>query len=171
MPHRIYSSHTKPHGARSQLTRLEILNGRLERQSAKQIPQAIAVIYILIVKAFREQLVFSESNFPRLLHGRSLIWVRSSSRKMKSFAKAVDAGGHSRKELALSLAFLVLFASPDVVQNTPKSMAARAAQVQAIDTKRQVAIFTDITSELGLHFEYVASHTSRKYLKIWALWN
>jgi len=83
---------------------------------------------------------------------------------MKSFAKAVDAGGHSRKELALSLAFLVLFASPDVVQNTPKSMAARAAQVQAIDTKRQVAIFTDITSELGLHFEYVASHTSRKYL-------
>ena len=83
---------------------------------------------------------------------------------MKSFVKAVDAGGHSRKELALSLAFLVLFASPDVVQNAPKSMAARAAQVQAIDTKRQVAIFTDITSELGLHFEYVASHTSRKYL-------
>ena len=83
---------------------------------------------------------------------------------MKSFAKAVDAGGDSRKELALSVAFLVLFASPDVVQNTPKSMAARAAQVHEIDSKGQVAIFTDITSELGLHFEYVASHTSRKYL-------
>jgi enediyne biosynthesis protein E4 len=83
---------------------------------------------------------------------------------MKSFAKAVDAGGHSRKELALSVASLVLFASPDVAQNTPKSIAARAAQVQTIDSRRQVAIFTDIRSELGLHFEYVAAHTSRKYL-------
>ena len=30
--------------------------------------------------------------------------------------------------------------------------------------KRSAAIFTDVTAELDLHFEYVASHTSRKYL-------
>jgi hypothetical protein len=83
---------------------------------------------------------------------------------MKSFVKAVDTVGHSGKELALSVAFLGLLASPDVAQNTPTSTAARAAQVHAIDSKGRVAIFTDITSELGLHFEYVASHTSRKYL-------
>jgi hypothetical protein len=83
---------------------------------------------------------------------------------MKSSAKAVDAGGHSRKELALSVVFLVLLAAPDVAQNTPKSTALPPAQVHTADAKRHAEIFTDITSELGLHFEYVASHTSRKYL-------
>jgi len=83
---------------------------------------------------------------------------------MKSFAKSVVAGDHSRNEVALSVAFVVLFASPALAQNTPKSIAAPATQVHAIDSKRNAAIFTDVTSELDLHFEYVASHTSRKYL-------
>ena len=62
---------------------------------------------------------------------------------MKSLAKAVDAGDHSRNELALSVAFVVLFASPALVQTTPKSTAAPATQVHAID-------FDDVTQKARL---------------------
>jgi hypothetical protein len=83
---------------------------------------------------------------------------------MKRFTKAVDTGDRSRNERALSTAFLFLFAPPTLAQNTPKSIAAPATQVHAADSTPRAAIFTDMASELGVHFEYVASHTSRKYL-------
>jgi hypothetical protein len=62
------------------------------------------------------------------------------------------------------VAFFLLVAPCTLAQNTPKLIAATATQVHAADSTSHAAIFTDVTSELGLHFEYVASHTSRKYL-------
>jgi hypothetical protein len=62
------------------------------------------------------------------------------------------------------VAFFLLVAPCTLAQNTPKSIAAAATQVHAADSTPHAAIFTDVTSELGLHFQYVASHTSRKYL-------
>jgi hypothetical protein len=80
------------------------------------------------------------------------------------FTRAVDTGDLARNERALSAAFLLLVVPCAWAQDAPTSMAAAATHVQVGDSAPQVAVFTDVTSELGLHFKYVASHTSRKYL-------
>jgi hypothetical protein len=62
------------------------------------------------------------------------------------------------------MAFSLLVVPCTWAQNAPRPIEAAARSVQAADSPPHAAIFTDVTSELGLHFEYVASHTSRKYL-------
>ena len=83
---------------------------------------------------------------------------------MKRFTKAVDASDRSRNEWALFAAFILLVVPCSWAQNAPKSLAAAAIQVHAADSAPEAAVFTDVTSALGLHFEYLASHTARKYL-------
>jgi hypothetical protein len=56
-----------------------------------------------------------------------------------------------------------LFVPGAVAQQVPKSIVGAAPAIQAGSTP-EVAKFTDVTSALGLNFEYVASHTSKKYL-------
>src|SRR6266700_559146 len=70
----------------------------------------------------------------------------------------------SRNEWAFSAAFLVLAVPCTWAQNAPSSIVAPAIHVQAADSAPKIAVFTDVALELGLHFEYAASHTSRKYL-------
>jgi hypothetical protein len=50
-----------------------------------------------------------------------------------------------------------------MAQEEPKSMVGAATPGQAGSTP-EVARFTDVTSALGLSFQYVASHTAKKYL-------
>jgi enediyne biosynthesis protein E4 len=83
---------------------------------------------------------------------------------MKRFTKAVDTGDRARNEWVLFAAFIVLVVPRAWAQNAPSSIAAQGTHVQVVDSAPQVGVFTDVTSELGLHFEYAASYTSRKYL-------
>ena len=63
----------------------------------------------------------------------------------------------------LCMALFGLLAPCAMAQNGPKSIVGATTPVQAGFTP-EVAKFTDVTSALGLSFEYVASHTSKKYL-------
>jgi hypothetical protein len=83
---------------------------------------------------------------------------------MKEMLNAADRSDRSRNTWALSTAFSLLVVPCTWAQNAPRSIDAAATSVQVADSPPHAAIFTDVTSELGLHFEYVASHTSRKYL-------
>ena len=83
---------------------------------------------------------------------------------MKEILNAADGGDRSRHTWALSMAFSLLVVPCTWAQNAPRPIDAAARPVQVADSPPHAAIFTDVTSELGLHFEYVASHTSRKYL-------
>src|ERR1043166_5334671 len=83
---------------------------------------------------------------------------------MKGTTDTVNRSDRWRCGPALSAAFSLLVAPCIWAQNAPRSIDVSATQVHAADSSAPAAIFTDITSELGLHFEYVASHTSRKYL-------
>jgi enediyne biosynthesis protein E4 len=69
----------------------------------------------------------------------------------------------SRSLWALGAALLGLFAPFAMAQKGPKSMIGTATRPRAGSTL-EIARFTDVTSALGLSFEYVASHTSKKYL-------
>jgi enediyne biosynthesis protein E4 len=83
---------------------------------------------------------------------------------MKEMPNAADGDDGSSNTWALSMAFSLLVVPCTWAQNAPRSIDAAAASVQVADSPPRAAILTDVTSELGLHFEYVASHTSRKYL-------
>jgi enediyne biosynthesis protein E4 len=83
---------------------------------------------------------------------------------MKEMPNAADGDDGSSNTWALSMAFSLLVVPCTWAQNAPRPIEAAARSVQAADLPPHAAIFTDVTSELGLHFEYVASHTSRKYL-------
>src|SRR5450432_1043486 len=82
---------------------------------------------------------------------------------MREMPNAADGGDRSSNTWALSVAFSLLVVPCTWAQNAPRPIEAAAPSVQAADSP-PAAIFTDVTSELGPHFEYVASHTSRKYL-------
>jgi hypothetical protein len=83
---------------------------------------------------------------------------------MKEMSNVADRADRSRHTWALSTAFSILVVPCSWAQHAPRSIDAAATSVQAADSPPHAAIFADVTSELGLHFEYVASHTSRKYL-------
>jgi hypothetical protein len=83
---------------------------------------------------------------------------------MKEMSNAADGSDRSSNTWALSTAFSLLVVPCTWAQNAPRSIDAAATSVQVADSPPHAAIFTDVTSELGLRFEYVASHTSRKYL-------
>ena len=75
----------------------------------------------------------------------------------------VDRSGRSRSRRALCVVLFGLLAPCAMAQDGPKSMVGAATPVQGGSTPA-VARFIDMTSALGLSFEYVASHTSKKYL-------
>src|SRR5713226_8645141 len=70
----------------------------------------------------------------------------------------------SRRRLALFVGLFGLLVSCAIAQKRPTSVAGEASPDQTAASSQAAAKFTDITSALGLNFEYAASHTSRKYL-------
>jgi hypothetical protein len=80
---------------------------------------------------------------------------------MKTLMKTTKRGLHSSSRRALGITILGLLPFWATVQKEPTSRARAAPQSGSIP---EIAKFTDVTSALGLSFEYVASHTSKKYL-------
>src|SRR5580700_644010 len=71
----------------------------------------------------------------------------------------------SRIRLALFVTLFGLLLPSAPAQKTPVFVAGQPSTDQpAPSPPRTAAHFTDATSALGLTFEYIASHTSRKYL-------
>jgi enediyne biosynthesis protein E4 len=83
---------------------------------------------------------------------------------MKRFPKTVRKIDHSRASFAFSIVLFGLLVSSAIAQETPKPTASKANPVQAPGSLSDGAKFTDVTSTLNINFEYVASHTSKKYL-------
>ena len=82
---------------------------------------------------------------------------------MKKFMKTVNRIFRSHSRWMLGVALFGLVAPCAMAQKGPTSVVGAATPGQG-DSIPEVAKFTDVTSALGLSFEYVASHTSRKYL-------
>jgi hypothetical protein len=83
---------------------------------------------------------------------------------MNRFPKTVRSADQSRARLAFSIVLFGLLVSSAIAQETPKPTVSKANPVQAPGSLSDGAKFTDITSTLNINFEYVASHTSKKYL-------
>jgi len=83
---------------------------------------------------------------------------------MKGVTNPVDRGDRSPSQAAIFVALLGLLVPSSVSQTRPASVAGQASPVQPAASSQRAANFTDVTSTLGIDFEYAASQTSRKYL-------
>jgi enediyne biosynthesis protein E4 len=70
----------------------------------------------------------------------------------------------SRRQLALLVAVFGLLVTGAAAQKGPTLVAGRPSPDQPAPSSQGAVKFIDTTSALGLNFEYLASHTSRKYL-------
>jgi hypothetical protein len=82
---------------------------------------------------------------------------------MKGFGKAVARGDPSLRQWGYIVVLLSLLPSA-VAQKAQKSISDAASAVQAAGSTPKTEKFTDATSALGINFEHIASHTSKKYL-------
>src|SRR4030088_880372 len=82
---------------------------------------------------------------------------------MKGFGKAVARGDPSLRQWGYIVVLFSLLPSA-VAQKAQKSISDAASAVQAAGSTPKTEKFTDATSALGINFEYIASHTSKKYL-------
>jgi hypothetical protein len=86
-----------------------------------------------------------------------------SSRQINGVTNPVDRGNW-RRQAGILVALFGLLVPSSVSQTRPESVAGQASPVQLAASSQRAANFTDVTSTLGIDFEYAASHTSRKYL-------
>src|SRR5260370_29925405 len=70
----------------------------------------------------------------------------------------------SRRRVALFGALFGLLVSWVLDEKRPTSVAGQVSPDQPAASSKGTAKFTEVASTLGMSFEYVASHTSRKYL-------
>src|SRR5258708_22029113 len=70
----------------------------------------------------------------------------------------------SRRQLALFVALFGMLVSCVIAQKGPTSVAGQVSPDQPAASSKGTAKFTEVASTFGINFEYVASHTSRKYL-------
>jgi enediyne biosynthesis protein E4 len=82
---------------------------------------------------------------------------------MKGFGKAVARGDPSLRQWGYIVVLFSLLPSA-LAQKAQKSISNAASAVQAAGSTPDTARFKDATSALGINFEYIASHTSKKYL-------
>lgn len=82
---------------------------------------------------------------------------------MKGFGKAVARGDPSLRQWGYIVVLFSLLPSA-LAQKAQTSISNAASTVQAAGPTPETAKFNDATSTLGINFEYIASHTSRKYL-------
>ena len=83
---------------------------------------------------------------------------------MNSATKTDINGGRLRSRQIFCGALLTALATSVIAQTVPKSIIAGSTSVQSGKPSADPAVYTDVTSALNINFEYVASHTSRKYL-------
>lgn len=83
---------------------------------------------------------------------------------MKGFAKAVARGAALLRQWLHVIVFFGLLLLPAAAQKAQKSTVKSASVVQTAGPTHEAAKFDDITVPLGINFEYIASHTSKKYL-------
>src|SRR5882757_6063083 len=83
---------------------------------------------------------------------------------MKIFAKAPDGGGQWRSRQIFCVVFSSLLSAGAAAQTGPRSVLPGAGTAQSATSPSDLAKYIDVTSALNINFEYVASHTSRKYL-------
>src|SRR6266536_2646708 len=88
---------------------------------------------------------------------------RLAAGTMKKSTNALVRNDRVRCGRAFLVALFVLYISCVMVLEAPKSILGAGAPVQAELSTPEVAKFTDVTSSLGISFDYVASHTSKKY--------
>src|SRR6266849_4539394 len=77
---------------------------------------------------------------------------------------ADDMKNRSCNRLALFVALFGWLVPSSVLQTKPASVVGHAASDQPAASSKGTAKFIEVASALGINFEYVASHTSRKYL-------
>ncbi len=77
---------------------------------------------------------------------------------------ADDMKNRSCNRLALFVALFGWCVPSSVLQTKPASVVGQAASDQPAASSKGTAKFIEVASALGINFEYVASHTSRKYL-------
>src|SRR5258708_3370298 len=111
-----------------------------------------------------------ESVFAGLTKLTFTVWDRAggtlgrlSSRQINGVTNPVDKGNW-RRQAGIFVALFGLLVPSSVSQTRPASVAGQASSVQLAASSQRAANFTDVTSTLGINFEYAASHTSRKYL-------
>src|SRR5580700_3559374 len=83
---------------------------------------------------------------------------------MKRFPKTVTRTDHSRVTLAFSMVLSGLLVCSAIAQEAPKPVVSKVGPAQAAGSLSDLAKYTDVTSAMKINFEYVASHTSKKYL-------
>ncbi len=83
---------------------------------------------------------------------------------MKILPKSGEGGGQRGSRQIFSAVLCCLLASRAVAQTAPKPAHTDVGATQSVGSSPDAAKFTDVTSALNINFEYVASHTSRKYL-------
>jgi hypothetical protein len=83
---------------------------------------------------------------------------------MNKSAGTDATGDHSRLRQAFLVIWFGLHIPCALAQKTTESIGRAPSSVQGAGSTPEAAKFTDVTSELGINFEYVASHTSKKYL-------
>src|SRR6202140_767847 len=71
---------------------------------------------------------------------------------------------YSCGRLALFVALFSLFPSYSPAQENPRSPVEQKSSDQSATSTPAPAKFTDVTTALGINFEYLASHTPKKYL-------
>jgi enediyne biosynthesis protein E4 len=82
---------------------------------------------------------------------------------MKGFGKAVARDDLSLRQWGYIVVLFSLLPSA-LAHKAQKLVSNAASAVQAAGSTAETAKFNDATSELGINFEYIASHTSKKYL-------
>jgi hypothetical protein len=81
---------------------------------------------------------------------------------MERVAETVVGGGRSRIRQMVCVALFIAFAASAMAQTTPRPV--NSGPVQATGPSPDLGKYIDVTYALNINFEYVASHTSRKYL-------
>jgi len=79
-------------------------------------------------------------------------------------AKALIGNESSRSRQILAIALLSLLVPAAMPQDAAKNSDREAIRLQNVEPSTGDARFTDVASPLGIKFQYVASHTSKKYL-------
>jgi len=83
---------------------------------------------------------------------------------MQIIANAAGSGGQSARRRIFCVLLCSLLSTFAAAQTGPHSVPPGASPAQSAASPADPAKYTDVTSALNINFEYVASHTSRKYL-------
>jgi hypothetical protein len=83
---------------------------------------------------------------------------------MQIIANAAGSGGQSARRRIFCVLLCSLLSTFAAAQTGPHSAQPGASPAQSAASPADPAKYTDVTSALNINFEYVASHTSRKYL-------